>query len=40
MLTLSQIEYTMLIDKEHKPVKSFIEQLEIISDYDAVFFRR
>ena len=36
-LTLSQIEYTLLIDKEHKPVKSFIEQLEIISDYDAVF---
>lgn len=35
--TLSQIEYTLLIDKEHKPVKSFIEQLEIISDYDAVF---
>lgn len=35
--TLSQIEYTMLIDREHKPVKSFIGQLEVISDYDAVF---
>lgn len=35
--SFSQIEYTLLVDKEHKPVKSFIEQLEIISDYDAVF---
>lgn len=35
--SFSQIEYTLLIDKEHKPVKSFIEQLEIIGDYDAVF---
>lgn len=35
--SFSQIEYTLLIDKEHKPVKSFIEQLEIISEYDAIF---
>ena len=35
--SFSQIEYTLLVDKEHKPVKSFIEQLEIIGDYDAIF---
>lgn len=29
-------DYTLLIDTEHKPTKSFIEHLEIISDYDAV----
>ena len=28
--------YTLLIDTEHKPVDSFINQLEIISKYDAV----
>ena len=32
----SQIEYELLIDKEHKPVESFIKQLEIISDYNSV----
>jgi len=32
----SQIEYELLIDKEHKPLASFIKQLEYISDYDAV----
>lgn len=32
----SQIGYELLIDTEHKPTDSFIEQLEIISDYDAV----
>lgn len=32
----SQIEYELLVDTEHKPVESFIEQLSIISDYDAV----
>ena len=32
----NQIEYTLLIDKEHKPVDSFINQLEIISKEDAV----
>ena len=32
----NQIDYELLIDKEHKPVESFINQLEIISDYDAV----
>lgn len=32
----NQIEYELLIDREHRPVESFIEQLEIISDYDAV----
>lgn len=35
--SFSQIEYTLLIDKEHKPVESFIQQLEIISEYDSVF---
>lgn len=34
--TFSQIKYELLIDKEHNPVKSFIEQLEYLSDYDAV----
>ena len=34
--TYSQIEYELLVDKEHKPVESFIKQLEIISDNDAV----
>lgn len=34
--SFSQIEYEKLVDLEHKPVKSFIEQLEIISDYDSV----
>ncbi len=28
--------YTLLIDKEHKPIDSFIEQLKTISDYDAI----
>ena len=32
----SQIDFELLIDKEHKPVESFIKQLEIISDSDAV----
>jgi len=31
-----QIEYTLLIDKEHKPIQSFIDQLNIISEYNAV----
>jgi len=34
--TINQINYEPLIDKEHKPVKSFIEQLKIISNYDSV----
>jgi len=34
--SFSQIEYELLIDKEHKPVESFIKQLEQISDYDTV----
>ena len=32
----NQIKYELLIDKERKPVDSFIKQLEIISDDDAV----
>ena len=32
----SQIEYELLVDTEHKPVKSFIEQLEIMNNYDSV----
>ena len=32
----NQIEYELLIDKEHKPVESFIKQLKIISEYDSV----
>ncbi len=34
--TYSQIEYDLLIDKEHKPVESFIKQLEIISEENSV----
>lgn len=29
-------DYTLLIDYEHKPVSSFIEQLKIISDYNSI----
>ena len=29
-------KYTLLVDYEHKPVESFIKQLEIISEYDSV----
>lgn len=29
-------DFTLLIDFEHKPVESFINQLSIISDYDSV----
>ena len=32
----SQIEYELLIDKDHKPVDSFIKQLELISNEDSV----
>lgn len=32
----NQINYTLLIDKDHKPVDSFIKQLELIADEDAV----
>lgn len=32
----SQIEYKLLVDTEHKPVESFIKQLDIISEYDSV----
>lgn len=31
-----QIKYTLLVDKEHKPVDSYIEQLGLISEYDAI----
>lgn len=34
--SFSQIDYELLIDKEHKPIESFIKQLSIISEYDAV----
>lgn len=34
--TYSQIEYDLLIDREHKPVESFIKQLEIISEENSV----
>ncbi len=34
--SFNQIEYELLIDKEHKPVESFIQQLKIISNEDAV----
>ena len=34
--TYSQIDYELLIDFEHKPVESFIKQLETISEEDAV----
>jgi len=29
-------DYTLLIDKEHKPVGSFIKQLKEISEYDSI----
>lgn len=29
-------DYTLLVDTEHKPIESFINQLSIISEYDAV----
>ena len=32
----SQIEYELLIDNEHKPVDSFIQQLELIDKYDSI----
>lgn len=32
----NQIKYELLIDKDRKPVDSFIKQLEIIADEDAV----
>lgn len=32
----SQIEYELLVDTEHKPIESFISQLEQISEYDSV----
>ena len=31
-----QIDYTLLVDREHKPIESFIHQLECISDCDSV----
>ena len=31
-----QISYTLLVDTEHKPIDSFINQLRIISDYNSV----
>ena len=34
--SFNQIPYTLLVDKEHQPVQSFIQQLEFISDYDSV----
>lgn len=34
--SFNQIEYELLIDKEHKPITSFIAQLKYISDYNAV----
>ena len=34
--TYNQIDYQLLVDTEHKPVESFIKQLDFISNYDAV----
>lgn len=34
--SFSQIPYELLIDKERKPVESFIRQLEFLDDYDVV----
>lgn len=34
--SFSQIDYKLWVDKEHKPMKSFISLLEAINDYDAV----
>ena len=36
MFNYSGIEYTSLIDYNHQPVQSFINQLELISEYDSV----
>lgn len=33
--SFSQIEYELLVDKEHRPVKSFIEQLEYLGSLDC-----
>ena len=35
-VSYNQIDFELLIDTEHKPVESFISQLEQISTYDAV----
>jgi hypothetical protein len=35
-ISYNQIDFELLIDTEHKPVESFINQLEQISAYDAV----
>ena len=34
--SFSQINYTLLVDNEHKCGTSFLKQLELINDYDAV----
>jgi hypothetical protein len=34
--TYKQIDYSLFVDTEHKPIESFIKQLEQISDYDSV----
>lgn len=34
--TYAQIDYELLIDLEHKPVKSLIEQLKYINQYDSI----
>lgn len=34
--SFSQIDYELLVDRENKPVKSFIEQLKTISNCDSV----
>lgn len=35
-VSYNQIDFELLIDTEHKPVESFINQLEQVSAYDAV----
>ena len=34
--SFNQIEYELFIDKEHKPIESFIQQLKIISNDDSI----
>lgn len=34
--TYNQVDYELLVDLEHKPIESFIKQLEILSEYDSV----
>ena len=36
----SKVEYTELVDRNPDFIQSFIDQLKIISEYDAVFLEK